>query len=346
MAFRRRRSRPFRRSFRRRGGFSRSRFARKKYDLVGLLDTFQTCSPNTILGCNQGDEDQPCGNDGPGCCFTTLSIPVYKNTQLQGVGGTPPVNLQTLSPGLADNIRIVRLMGDIWIRDVVNYEGWIDNCTAEGSNTPLKNYLENYAFKIRLGLHRAYVSQATVESPFDDASTPLASPDWTEARWLWLRDLYWEPHPSFEETREAPGGIVGVCSRVTGGGGGLLVNSLVSGTGTINTAIDDNTTSCDIITSPDEGACVRQLRTFHVNPPPLLHWRFNLGIAAKRGLRLRADEQLNLQVGWSHPPSTLQQDGSGQGWGCGCVTDPSNGRCFEQSNIKVHAQIRAIMQQN
>lgn len=303
------------------------------------------CTPSTTLGCNSGDQGSPCGINGADCCITGITAPIVSQNRLQGINGGP--NIEALTIGLTDNIRIVRLIGDIWIRDVVNYEGWLENCTAAGSNTPLKDYVENYALLLRVGLHKAYATQAGDDgtNPAFDNSNPAFLQDWTEGRWLYLRQVYWEPHLQLESLRERPGGLAGVCADVTGGANNI-VPAEASGsqpTYTIDTRVS---TSCNLVNVPDEGACPHLFDGYRTGDPPLFHFRFTLGLRSRRGLRLRRDEQLNLQIGWSHPVSTRSVDGLNKGWGCACATDPDNGRCFEQSQVTAHMCARAIVQMN
>lgn len=343
MAFRKKftpRRSPFKRSrFHRRG----SRFAKKKYDLVTLVDTFETCTPSTTLGCDQGNNPSPCGPGVADCCVTGITAPIISNKRLQGSG---PPNVGSATVGLVDDVRIVRLIGDIWIRDVINYEGYLDNCTAAGNQPSLQDYVENYALLLRLGIHRAYASQSGLDGadPAFDESNPAVLFDWTESRWLWLRQVYWEPTPRFGTTRMRGGSILGPCSNVHGGADNIVPPEASGSQPTydIDTRVS---TDCTFPTAPNEG-CLSKSDYAEAQPPPLFHFRFSLGIRQKRGLRLRDDEQLNLQIGWKHPVSTKQVDGSNKGWGCNCVTDPDNGRCFEQSQITAHMCAKAIIQLN
>lgn len=334
---------PRRRRFSR-GGFRK--FARKKYDQVLLLDTMALCHPNQSNTCNLEGDPQPCGPGVADCCENLITLPVVTNARLQGIGTAAPtpgvVNLSSLGIGVSDNVKIVKLFGDIWIRDRIDWFNFVSKCDSYTTATDLPSYaqyFERYALMLRLGLHKAFVTQTDETGPGFDFADPLNPQDWTEGRWFWQRQVYWEPRARFEETRDMAGNLV-LCSDTSGGNS---LNPITDGTGNINTSVSTNCRAVPLNNPEVSGLCTGYHRTLGFAPPPLFHFRFS--VRPRFGVRLKTDEQLNLQIGYKHPTST-QDFLNGPGWGCAAITTDPDTVGGEATQLSAHVMCRAVVQMN
>lgn len=345
--------------FRRRSTFGRRRFrpfaarVRPKYDRVVLFNTLQgdwnqgetvtnpdspglilPCGPIVLPHCNGGQStncapcvDPPC--QLPTCCSTQLTLRLISNSILESY--------------FQDRVTVVRLFGDIWCRTSVFPQGVGTDLCSPSSQAPgiedfMIRYAEEYSVSLRKFGQTEYPydrdSVSTRPSSFLDESTPMVNYDWSEARWLWQRYRWWRPTPEMVENRTVSGSIQGCCPDVTGGS---LLNPLELGTGNIDTSV---TTSCNPCQPTSEGGCLDLRREWRVRLPPTHHFR--LGV--KRHIALRADENLDLQIGVRHP-TAISEFGGSTGWGCG-DQGASNGTEADVTNYYIHARIGAILRLN
>lgn len=312
--------RPFRRRFRPFAGR-----VRPKYDRVSLYNNMHdlinppvyNCGPSNIVGCSAEltETGFPCHTD-PGslhCCSNTATFALMTNE-----------SLQTL---FQDNITIVRLFGDIYTRVKLNFPTGDSKCDPLHPLSSPGTYASNYAEQWHLGLHKAYRSQELNPTVDTDSANPLYNYDWTEARWLWQRNKFWCPVLKRERVDRFRGSIIGVCNDVSGGS---LLNPLDLGTGNIDTSV--STECCtQVCVAPNEG-CAPEYYVQSANEPPWHHFRFSV----KRHIRVKADTDLNLQVGLRHPAIN-----NVSGWAC----DPATAAA-RAYNIQYYVKIGAVIRLN
>lgn len=358
MAFKRtttRRSRTFRRF---RKPFRRGKFARQKFDKVVLYnnlnqeltqtlvssDPVETggCGANVIVGCSQASN--ACGpeDNQSHCCVNTATFTLFKNmptlSQNQ-LGPSFPEVGQSLR-GFEGNVTLVRIYGDIWARTLIGFPAGTQRCVAQQLFT--EQYARRYGETWWWGLKKLrltdtpFVATDGDDTSAQDFTNAWFGYDWTESHLLWQRRKFWAPVATRYEELMPLGAITGVCSDVTGGGGGggQLVNTLASGSGTINTRIDisPNTTTCSERTLTGE-TCIKQADGILVREPPWHHWRVNI----KKHITMRSDERLDLQLGTRKPA----MPGNDTGWGCDTPQWPG-----ENHNTMVFMRLAAVIRLN
>lgn len=353
--FRRRRF-PVRRRFARgRRGFRPfAARVRPKYDRVVLFNTLQgdwsqgevisnpdgpalilPCGPIVVPHCN--------GSSGPAACAECVDPPCEMPTCCSSHVTLRLISNSILESFFQDRVTVVRIFGDIWCKTLVAAQGLGDGlCSTSGLAPGLEDYMVRYAEEYSLALRKfnnteyPYDRDAVSSRPsaFLDESTPMVNYDWSEARWLWQRYRFWRPTWEMAENRTLKGSIVGCCPDVTGGS---ILNPLELGTGNIDTHVS---TSCNPCQPESELNCLDLRREWRVRLPPTHHFRFSV----KRHIALRADDNLDLQIGMRHPAAVVGGFTS-SGWGC--ATDATQATAESTStNYYIHARLGAVVRLN
>lgn len=310
MAFKRRTKfrTPFRRS---KGRVTRALVntkARKHYNWVEVLDT--TCNVIQLFPniCVENEE-----------LSQSFPTPVDCTTGVVALDPAAPLRISLLEPNLeslggagnaaaylTDDVTIVRMIGGIrfmpyWVLTEESLA--VINSFPVATREAIKfQFLAERHYMMRAGM----VKQAAQYDPLNDdyivpVRDPWQSPEWVDGRFMrmWtFEKMAGELGQNAVDIRSV-GSPVGVCSDVTGTGGGGGSSAAVNGLtwaateGAINTSVTDIdvSTECTLITATE---------AFSTKLVTLLPTRsFYLNLASRKRIRCRENEALSVWLNWA-----------------------------------------------
>lgn len=279
-----------------------ARKAPRRYNWVEVLDS--TCGLAIL---------------NPRACATNAEVDYTGPRQMncitgafEGASPAEPVAITIIPPNEPggpydlDNITVAKLEGYIQLMPYLvasdTLVDFLETLAAPAVPSVLANIIANTGWLFRAGLKK---DDWRVDPAFGSQSIPrdpYIAEQWIDGRFSrrWERSSMPGEHGNSMVSSLTTGSALGVCANVTGtitgGGGGLAINTLTSGSGVINTQVSDVDgiieTDCQIMTI----GTAAQTHTY-VGSDAIKPWKLNL--TSRQRYTLKEIEGLTLWMNYS-----------------------------------------------